>query len=202
MPELYAQAVEAAFGNAVFIGPDVSIKDAVRRYAGFMIPGGKDIDPLLYNEERTAAVNLEDEKRVKFDLALFQYAVKEGKPVLGICYGMQLINIALQGSLYQDISSQKDRAINHEEGSHLIQVKENPFIDAGTFEVNSSHHQAVKDTGSGLDVFAVSPDGIIEGIYSVRHRFLLGVQWHPERMSGGISEKVFTSFTEACRALD
>ena len=202
MPELYLQAVEAASGEAVLIGPDVSIMDAVRRYAGLIIPGGRDIDPLLYNEERVAAMNLEDEKRVKFDLALFQYAVKKKKPVLGICYGMQLINIAMQGALYQDIGSQIDKAINHEKGSHLIQVNDNPFIDAGKYEVNSSHHQAVKDTGGGLEVFAVSPDGIIEGFYSVKHRFLVGVQWHPERMTGGISGKVFTSFIEACRALN
>jgi putative glutamine amidotransferase len=202
MPELYLQAVEAALGAAVFIGPDVSIMDAVRRYAGFIIPGGRDIDPLLYNEKRVAAINLEDEKRVKFDFTLFHYAVKEKRPVLGICYGMQLINIALQGTLYQDIGTQKGKAINHEKGSHLIQVNVNPFIEEGRYEVNSSHHQAVKETGSGLDVFAVSPDGIIEAFYSVKHRFLLGVQWHPERMTCGISAKVFTSFIEACRALN
>jgi putative glutamine amidotransferase len=202
MPESYIQAVQEAFGDAVFIGPDVSIIEAVTRYAGFIIPGGRDIDPLLYNEERVEVLNLEDEKRVEFDLALFQYAVKKKKPVLGICYGMQLINIAMLGTLYQDIGSQRGKTINHEKGSHLIQVNDNPFIDAGRFEVNSSHHQAVKDTGGDLEVFAVSPDGIMEGFYSIKHRFLLGVQWHPERMTGGISGRIFASFIEACRALD
>jgi putative glutamine amidotransferase len=202
MTELYLQAVEAAFGEAVFIGPDVSIIDAVRRYAGFIIPGGRDIDPLLYNEKRVAAINPEDEKRVKFDFALFHHAVNKKRPVLGICYGMQLINVALKGTLYQDISTQRDVTINHEKGSHLIQVNENPFIEEGRYEVNSSHHQAVKDTGGDLEVFAVSPDGIMEGFYSIKHRFLLGVQWHPERMTGGISGRIFASFIEACRALD
>jgi len=197
--ELYLQAVDAANGTAVFIGPDVRFMDAVINYAGFIIPGGRDIDPLLYNEKRIAEMDLEDEERVKFDLAFFHSALNQEKPVLGICYGMQLINIAMGGTLYQDIDSQKEGAINHREGRHIVQVNDNPFIEAGQYEVNSIHHQAVKQAGNALKAFAFSPDGIVEAFYSQQHRFLVGVQWHPERMSNGMSGRVFTSFIKACR---
>lgn len=198
-PELYIQAVHAAHGTAVFIGPNVSIMDAVTRYSGLIIPGGGDIDPLLYNEERITDMDLEDERRVKFDLALFHSAVKQGTPVLGICYGMQLINIAMGGTLFQDIGTQKGEAINHREGGHQIQVDDNPYLAAGRYEVNSSHHQAVKDMARGLNPFAFSSDGVTEAFYySLKHLFLLGVQWHPERMNNKISGTVFNSFIEAC----
>lgn len=197
-PELYMQAVHAAHGAAVFIGPDVSIMYAVTRYAGLIIPGGGDIDPLLYNEERITDKDLEDERRVKFDLALFHSAVIQGVPVLGICYGMQLINIAMGGTLFQDIGTQKGEAINHREGVHQIQVDDNPYFAAGLYEVNSSHHQAVKDIAGGLTPFALAPDGVTEAFYSLQHSFLLGVQWHPERMNNKISGTVFNSFIEAC----
>jgi putative glutamine amidotransferase len=112
---------------------------------------------------------------------------------------MQLINIAMGGTLYQDIVMQKDGSINHREGSHAVHVEDNPFIPVGRYEVNSSHHQAVKETGRGLKTFARSPDGLVEAFYSPDYRFLMGVQWHPERMRNVISERVFTSFIEACR---
>lgn len=199
-PELYLQAVENAGAAAVFIGPEVSVTDAVTRYAGFIVPGGGDIGPLLYNEERIADLELEDERRVKFDLELFPAAIKQGKPVLGVCYGMQLINVSLGGTLYQDIEAQKEGGINHREGGHQIGVDDNPYLAKGLYEVNSSHHQAVKDIARGLEPFAFAPDGVIEAIYSPDYPFLLGVQWHPERMSNKISERVFTCFIEACRA--
>ena len=144
-------------------------------------------------------MDLEDERRVEFDLALFHLALKQGMPVLGICYGMQLINIAMGGTLYQDIGVQKGESINHREGGHQIQVDDNPYLAAGRYEVNSSHHQAVKDVARGLAPFVFAPDGVAEAFYySLKHPFLLGVQWHPERMNNKISEAVFNSFIAAC----
>ena len=118
-------------------------------------------------------------RRVKFDLALFQLALKQGRPVLGICYGMQLINIAMGGTLYQDIGAQKGEAINHREGSHQIQVDDNPYFASGLYEVNSSHHQAVKETAKGLNAFAFAPDGVIEAFYSPAISLSLGCAMAP-----------------------
>jgi len=198
-PELYLQAVKDAGGEAVLIGPEGNISDYGTVCRGFLMPGGRDIDPMLYNEKKLFDLDLEDGKRVHFDLDLFRLALKQKKPVLGICYGMQLINIALGGTLYQDISNQKEKAGNHREGRHAVQVNDNPFISAGRYEVNSSHHQAVKEMGRGLEAFAFSPDGIVEAFYSPADCFLMGVQWHPERMNNMISEMVFTSFIGSCR---
>jgi putative glutamine amidotransferase len=197
--ELYRQAVENAGVAAVFIGPEANMMDAVKSFSGFLLPGGRDIDPLLYNEEKVFDLDLEDGKRVSFDLALFRSALKQGSPVLGICYGMQLINVAMGGTLYQDIGRQTELAIDHVNVSHSVQVSDNPFMAAGQYEVNSSHHQAVKEAGKGLKVLALSPDGVIEAFYSPDYPFLMGVQWHPERMKNIISERVFTSFIGACR---
>lgn len=198
-PDLYLQALEGAGASAVFIEPDAGIMETVESYSGFLLPGGRDIDPLLYNEQSITDMDLEDRKRVDFDLALFHSAARQGKPILGICYGMQLINVATGGTLYQDIETQKKGGTNHRVENHQIEVNDNPFIKSGRYEVNSGHHQAVKDTGRGLNAFAFAPDGVIEAFYSPEHRFLLGVQWHPERMRNGLSENVFTSFIEACR---
>jgi putative glutamine amidotransferase len=197
-PELYLQAVKAVRASAIFIMPDVSIIDSVMRYAGFLIPGGGDIDPMFYNEESIGTLPLEDQKRVRFDLSVIDCAMKQGKPVLGICYGMQIINVALGGTLYQDIGTQVSKTIDHREGTHSIQVNDNPFLTAGQYEANSSHHQAVKALGRGLVACAYSPDKMIEAFYSSQYRFLMGVQWHPERMQNAISEAVFRSFIGAC----
>jgi len=196
--DLYIQAIRKAGGAAEFIYPGTGGKVLTDHFDGFLIPGGKDIDPLLYNEDQRHAINLEEQKRTDFELFLLKEATKRKKPVLGICYGMQVINLFFKGSLYQDIQSQKQGSLDHRKGKHALVVHENPFLENGDFEVNSSHHQAVKDIGRGLVPFAFSNDGIVEGLYLIDYDLLLGVQWHPERMDSKLSQAVFSSFVEGC----
>jgi putative glutamine amidotransferase len=196
--ELYIQAIQKAGGMAEFVHPGTGKKDLIDHFNGFLIPGGKDIHPLLYNEDQGYEISHEEQKRTDFELYLLKEATKRKKPVLGICYGMQVINLFFKGSLYQDIQSQKQDSLDHRKGIHALTVQANPFLESGNFEVNSSHHQAVKEIGKGLIPFAYSDDGIVEGIYLRDYDFLLGVQWHPERMDNKLSRALFSSFMKEC----
>jgi len=196
-PELYILAVEKAGGSALYISPDSGMSD---KPDGYIIPGGLDIAPELYGEERSCAMNPEKRERTDFEIELAGRTTGQGKPLLGICYGMQLINVCLKGNLYQDIHSQRSGTLRHDGGPHGILISGNPYIAAGERQVNSSHHQAVRNLGYNLRAVACSPDGIVEAFCGEGSGYLLGVQWHPERMKDELSESIFGSFIEACNA--
>ena len=167
-----------------------------------MIPGGKDLLPSLYGQTLLHEIEPEEAERIEFEFSLLHEIIRLERPVLGICYGMQVLNVFLGGTLYQDISSQLPTSLDHRTGTHIIALGVNPFLERGSFQVNSSHHQAVKDLGKGIIPFAFAPDGIIEAVYMKGHFFFVGVQWHPERMSNISSEQLFERFVGACRAAD
>jgi putative glutamine amidotransferase len=177
---------------------------------GLMVTGGAfDIDPGLYGErDRHASVTLKD-GRTGFELAVLRAALERGKPVLGICGGQQLLNVALGGTLYQHIPDAIPGALDHEQAgpkdqpSHAVEIIAGTRLAAITGQarilVNSTHHQAVKDVAPGLVVNALAPDGVIEGIEDPARPFCLGVQWHPEYCISDADGKLLGAFVECCR---
>lgn len=206
----YAEAVRRAGAIPVVLPPQPeNAAQLMATLDGFLLAGGHDCDPALYGEECHPTVAAMDARRQANDLALAEAARAQRVPMLGICLGLQVMNIAAGGTLIQDIESQHDTDIQHasvpedrarhdviiEQGTHLASV-----LPAGEYNVNSSHHQAVRKVGQGLRVTAHAPDGIVEGIEDPQHPFYLGVQWHPEDMTGeASSSELFGAFIEAAR---
>jgi putative glutamine amidotransferase len=193
----YPDAIIKAGGVPLLIPPAGNTFYA-KSINGLIIPGGDDLDPFYYNEALMPHVTPVSRKRSDFELSLLKEVISLRKPILGICYGMQLINVAFGGTLYQDIDSQVSVEINHKKDYHMIVITENRFLKKGRFSVNSTHHQAIKELGSDLSAFAYSTDNLIEAFYMKDYPFLVGVQWHPERQPDNeLSVKLFESFVEA-----
>jgi len=168
---------------------------------GIVISGGDDINPCFYGEVPLIDLDLIDERRTAFEIHVFNECLRSRKPILGICNGMQLMNVALKGTLHQDIGRQMPLALDHKSGYHKITMLENGFAATGQYSVNTAHHQAIKELGNVFKVIAKSEDGIIEAISVNDHPFAFGVQWHPERdPDNPINKTLFLKFREACCA--
>jgi putative glutamine amidotransferase len=193
----YAECVKDAGGISLHFPPLPSVEfipEALSLIDGLVLTGGADINPSFYREKISAPVVLSPDQRTDFDLALFQAALNGDKAILAICHGMQIVNVALGGTLYQDISTQVPGAIEHRGKKDSSPARHGVKVEAGSrlagimegtlrFEICSTHHQAIKDLGKGLRVVARSPDGIIEGIELPANPKVIGVQWHPEKDS-------------------
>jgi len=175
---------------------------------GFLFTGGEDYPPELYGEKPQPELIPAHPRRVKADIHLARQVLASKIPVLGICGGLQLINIALGGKLIQHLNPvENHKAISYtKDASHVVTLVGGTSLSevfkTSQMVVNSAHHQAVypNHIGAGLRVAALAADGVIEALEGVEKRFLLGVQWHPERMAGnGDQRRLFDFFIRACR---
>jgi putative glutamine amidotransferase len=180
---------------------------------GVLLPGGEDVDPAQYGEPVHEKCGPTSPHRDKVELMLSRWVVDEGKPVLAICRGIQVLNVALGGSLYQDIRSQVPEADEHtwypnyprDRLSHTLTVTPGTRLAHLTsttrLPVNSLHHQAVNDVASGLTVSARSPDGLVEALEADGHPFAIAVQWHPEELADSDvrAQRLFDALVIACQ---
>jgi len=202
----YASAVEAAGATPLYLPLQGGAQTLIERVDGLLLPGGDDFAP---PRAYPPGVRFETvpERQAAFDRALLAAARERGLPVLAICYGMQLLALHCGGSLHYDIPTDVPSAGAHHlaepDGRHAIAVEPGTRLAAALGDapaaVNSLHHQAVAEPGTGLRASAVAEDGLIEAIEAADGSFVLGVQWHPEKMDGPHRTRLFEALAAACR---
>jgi putative glutamine amidotransferase len=205
-------------GEVRVLDPSMTVADALDGVGGLMLTGGGDVSPRRYGEPAHESVVDLDEARDEFEWALVTEARRRDLPIFAICRGIQLLNVACGGTLVQDIPSQVPGALEHsfkvpphepyslahelwlDKDTLLGKLMRERLSDADSCEVNSRHHQAVKDIAPGFQACATAPDGVIEAIEDLAARFCLGVQWHPENFwRTGEFRPLFEGFLEAAR---
>jgi putative glutamine amidotransferase len=212
----YVESIRRAGGDPRVLDP---AKDqpatVVGEIAGLLLTGGVDVDPARYGEDIHPTVTSVEPGRDEFEFGLILAARDAKLPVFGICRGIQVMNVALGGSLFQDITAQMAGILPHtvttppcaiahdiwvSKGSRLFTLMQEKMVDADTCSVNSRHHQAIRRLAPGFEVTATAPDGVIEAIECPDAVFCLGVQWHPENFwRTGEFRPLFEGFIEACR---
>lgn len=212
----YVRSLIACGAVPILLPTSLDLAEWRELYAGadgVLLSGGGDVDPRSFGEEKHAATGDVDAERDQVEIALAQWALEDDRPLFAICRGVQVMNVALGGTLIQDIPSQHDTRIEHrghavgaareqvlhevciEPGSRIAEV-----FGPGNVGVNSFHHQALKAVGEGLIVTSRAPDGIVESVERRDRRYYLGVQWHPEEMTADRDDMhaLFASFVAAC----
>jgi putative glutamine amidotransferase len=217
MSQRYVQTLTSA-GAIPWLIPlvdDETLRGIYEALDGVFLPGGADIDPATYGAEPHPLCDRTDRERDRVEVALARWALDEQKPMLGVCRGMQLINVAAGGSLYQDLAQQLPGALKHDyfpfRGqsftrdylAHVVDVAPGSRLaqrmGEGALKVNSMHHQGIRTLGRGLRQTAVAPDGLIEAIEGEGEGYLLAVQWHPEALTDddARTRAIFADFVQA-----
>lgn len=208
----FLQMMNEAGADAVMVPAEYCPPDGgnLDRFDGFMIPGGSDVDPSLYGAANTASKDLMPE-RDRANIALLRHAVAQDIPILGICHGCQILNVALGGTLIQDIPAVRPSPLNHyqeeadEVTTHAAAIVPGGILDrifgAPEIMINSFHHQAIDRLAPDCRLEAAAPDGIVEGFSLNGRRFVVGVQWHPELLTrrDRWSAMLFDAFTAAAK---
>ena len=206
----YMNAVSRAGGIPALLpvtDREEELEAVARRFDGFLFTGGPDVGPVRYGQKKEAFCGEIAPERDAMELKLFHFAFDLDKPILGVCRGIQLMNVALGGTLYQDIPAQASSEIPHRvlekplaREVHEITVEPDcPFGDLPLrLLVNSRHHQAIDRLAPGLRVRARATDGIIEAVWMPERPWIRAVQWHPENFQNDLSRVIFEEFLEAC----
>lgn len=210
----YSNAVAKAGGIPVcmpYISDYSQLNDYINLFDGFFFTGGKDVMPHRYNESAINDTLVFQKLRDEFEFKFLDAVYKTNKPIIGVCRGMQVINVYLGGSLYQDIPTQIENCIRHRQVeprysfSHSVNVLlDTPLYNmakSSNANVNSFHHQCIKTLGKDLSVMATANDGVIEALYSKTHKYLRLYQWHPERLyeSDELNLNIFKEFVDNCK---
>lgn len=214
--QAYVKAIEEAGGIALLIPPQIersALEQLCGLLDGLLLSGGEDVAPTLYGEEQLPECGEADPERDSLEWALARLALERDLPVFGICRGMQMLNVAAGGTLYQDVPSQRPASQRHEwsdsprdlraheiaitPGSRLAQI-----LGSERAAVNSLHHQAVARPGADVAITAVAPDGVAEALEIGGRAYALAVQYHPEELytDDEASRKLFAAFVQAAEA--
>lgn len=217
--QTYVDAIVAAGGIPLLIPPlqdDALLHALYARLDGLLLAGGGDISPAYYGEEPHEQLGTIDPLRDRAEMPLARWAVADGKPVLGICRGAQVLNVAMGGTLYQDITTQITTDLEHdlsykfEDWTYMAhELRMDPgsrlsgLLGAQRMLINSLHHQSVKTIAPGLRAVAWAPDGVVEALEGVNGHFLMGIQCHPEALQAQADPRwkaLFAAFVASCAA--
>jgi len=212
--ETYVHAVHQAGGAPVILPPMLAEADwtaLLGRLEGLLLSGGEDLHPRQYGQPPEAWLGGVDETRDTSELGLIRAALEMRKPIFAICRGIQVLNVALGGTLYQDLAAQVPGALDHaflmsrslDQSIHPVTLEADSalvrLLGGVTFAVNSAHHQSIQTPGAGLRVVGRAPDGVIEAVELADYPFCIGVQWHPEALvrSDPAMAALFAALVEA-----